>query len=167
MMSYDLIEDAIVARLLTPAQTVYEAKPIPEVEAEQTKTLNKPIVTVAYNSSEFAPGKETFAIVQEEKIHIEVIVSAMRLRGASGLHQVAADVKRRLLGFRPLDLEKMRLTKNAFTKYDQPSAVWSYSMIFVTTAVVVEEVEADSGPLLTDPSFSYNNGTPISGLPPQ
>jgi hypothetical protein len=164
---YSDIEQEIVTRLqpLTNGGGV-DVVPLPQVEAEFIRPLNAGRVTVAYKSSEFPGIRSTFEIVQDELLQFELVVQARLLRGNAGLHKIVEAVKRTLLGFMPTDCSKMYLVKNGFTSRDPEQNIWTYSMIFETKYVLVEDAEEETGPTLQGLEFIYNDEYTEPVIPP-
>jgi hypothetical protein len=155
---YSDIESQIVTRLqpLTNGGGV-DVVQLPQVQAEFERPLNAGRVTIAYKSSEFPSIRSTHEIVQDEHLQFEVIVQCRLLRGNAGLHKIVETTKRLLLGFRPTDCSKMYLVKHGFTSHDNEGAIWTYSMIFETKYVLVEDAQEETGPNLEEILFEYND----------
>jgi hypothetical protein len=158
---YSDIESQIVSRLqpMTNGGGV-DVLILPEVEDEFQRPFGAGRVTVAYKSSDFPAIKSTHEIVQDELLHFEVVVQARKLRSPNGVHAMVEAIKKLLVGFRPTDCSKMYLVKNGFTSRDPETAVWTYSMIFETKYLLVEDGQDETGPKLEILEFIYNDEFP-------
>lgn len=158
---YSQIEQEIVTWLgpLTNGGGV-DVVQLPQLQAEFDRPFMKGRITVAYKSSDFGDVASTHHIVQDEKIQVELIIQARKLRDADGLHAMTEAVKRRLVGFRPTDCSKMYIVKHGFTNHDNQSSLWQYSMIFETKYRLVEDATYNTEQVLTQTFFEYNEELP-------
>ncbi len=144
MVTYDALEDEIVARLstLTPA---VEVEALPDTPAKFNKAFSKPRVTVAYRSSEFSkevvrgfPEQfSTGAAVQDEYASVEVVIQSRTLRGAGGVHAIKASVVQRLFSFKPTHWSFLTLESYKFVDQDKEAGLFTYAATFITKTTVV------------------------------
>ncbi len=137
---------------------------LPSTQEEFARPFAAGRVTVAYKSSDFGDPKSPFEVSQEELIQVELVVQARNLRGANGLHAITDKVKKRLLGFSPTDCSKMYLTKNGFSDHNPDTGLWSYSMLFQTKYLLVEDKTFNTEAALEQVTFEYNEQNP--SVPP-
>lgn len=148
MVTYDALEDEIVARLstLTPA---VEVEALPDTPAKFNKAFSKPRVTVAYRSSEFSKEvvrgfPEQFSTgpaVQDEFASVEVVIQGRTLRGAGGVHAIKAAVVQRLFSFRPSHWSFLTLESYKFVDQDTAAGLFTYAATFVTRTTVVPNID--------------------------
>ena len=164
---YSQIEQEIVDRLAPlTAQDTLDVLALPENQADYERPFLHGRITVAYKSSDFGAIRSTNEIVQDEKIQIEVIIQARKLKGSTGLHSITEAVKRRLLGFDPTDCSKLYLVNNTFKEFNNDSALWLYSMVFECRYTLVENAEYGTEQVLEQINFEYNEEVPsIPAIP--
>lgn len=153
---YHGIETEIVNRLQQLNSVNFEVVQTPQVEAEFARPFAKSRVTVSYIKSEFEVPKSTNQISQKEVMSFQITVQARMLRDNIGVHAVTEIIRRKLVGFQPTECSKMYLIDNKFVERDETTAIWTYSMTFATTYIVVEDFEYDLEPLLQLITMEYN-----------
>lgn len=163
-MRYDELETAIVERL----QTVATALNVQIVElAENQGAYAKPFetarVTVAYNGSVFNGGRygsnvPTMSVdtsTQEEDIEFVLSIQSRKLRGnGHGVYNLMEQIRLRLLGFEPMNLDKLKLIEQKFEEYAEN--VWTYTQKYSTKRISTYMVEDSNDPTLDSVSFVEN-----------
>lgn len=153
---YSDIERELVERLQALNLANIEVVPMPEVEAEFLEPLRNGRVTIVYKSSDFGPVKSTGYVSQMEVLHFEVVLQAKSLRSTTGVHALGEIIKRKLVGYEPVDCSKIWMIKNEFARKEDKQAVWTYSMTIATSYLLVEDATYDEGPLLSEINITYN-----------
>lgn len=138
---------------------------LPQVQEEFQLPMQAGRVTVAYKSSDFGDVRSTHQISQDEKIQFEIIFEARFLRGDVGIHKMVEAVKRLLVGYQPTDCSKMYVVRNGFVERNNETALWTYSMLFETKYLLVEDFEFNEPPL-QEITFIYNIEDEHSVSPP-
>lgn len=164
-MNYSEFELDIVGRLSALQAAGVNVVPLPETESAYDAPYNRPRVTVAYTESSFDPVISTAQVTQEEKVRCAVIVESRKLRGSLGVHAVAQEIQRLLVGFRPQNCSRLYPVGNKFHQKDKD--VWSYSMTFECRNRVVEDYTEPTAPLLQTVMFNVWAGQipGVIGLP--
>lgn len=168
--TYSLLEDEYLAKLQPLTAKGWDVEVMPDNLEDFKKPFERPRITIFYKSSEFNPGTvsglpDTFSTgpaVQEEFAEIEVIVRARALRGADGVHAVGFEVRKLLYGFTPTHFERAYLKSHGFVEAISEDGLWSYSFVFVTRSLVVEdyceEFYTADGIGLNQITTNYENG---------
>lgn len=167
-MNYDQLELDVLGRLAPLQLAGVDVVLLPETEAEYKRPITRSRVTIVYKESTFpeiTQHRSMGYVIQEEVCQVEVIIWSRKLRGSHGIHVIAREVMRLLVGFEPTDCMKMYLVKNAYHMKD--GELWSYSAIFATHTQVVEDYTAPSTPLLQAVMFNLWAGQVpgVIGLP--
>lgn len=159
MTNYTTLEDTIVARI---ASENYTAAVMPDCESDLNRTPVKPSVYVSYASSTFASPDRTFLVTQMETITFEVVIRAMKRRGAGGIFSIIKEVGEKLQGYKALaGADRISLVNQNFI--DDGSNAWNYIMAFniiVPCVAIQEDPDAenadDNAYLLKQPEFVEN-----------
>lgn len=161
-MDYEALEDAIVTKLtadlVVDGNIIIEA--LPDADLENIPATNKPRLTVAYHHSIFGEGRygdslptiSTGPSIQDENIRMSVEIEARSKRGALGVYDLIFKVRQSILGYQPLNIEKLKLVEVRFVKHVNNNFI--YSVTFGTKSIAIEDVLASADPLLKKVSFN-------------
>ena len=163
-MRYDELESAIVERLQTVATALnIQIVELPENQAAYAKPFVTARVTVAYNGSVFNGGRygsnvPTMSVdtsTQEEDIEFVLSIQSRKRRGnGHGIYNVMEQLRLRLLGFEPMNLDKMKLVEQKFDEYAEN--VWTYTQKYATKRISTYQIEDGDDPTLDSVSFVEN-----------
>lgn len=131
----------------------YDIVPAPETETEFKQPFTKARVTVMLIGSKFGPIRATDLVSQDEVLTWLFIIESKTLRQVSGIYEVATNLKRKLLGFRPSWCERMIAGELTIQERDAQSALYTYNLTFTCKTLAVEEVDAVDEPLLECVAF--------------
>lgn len=167
-MNYELLQDAVVTRLTPFTSAGVTVERLPEKESEkQQVTATKARFTVIYAGSEYGSVNSTGQVSQEEKIFISVLIESTFLYGVKGVYALTSLVKLALTGFKAQGSNQFQVVKHHSTA--PPEAVklnnmWSYQVIFQTTAPHVQNFEEDISILVQ--RITLNDGNEKVEIPP-
>lgn len=163
-MRYDELETSIVERLQTVATalniTIVE---LPEKQSEYGKPVDRARVTVAYNGSVFNGGRygsqvptmSTDTSSQEEDIEFVLTIQSKKRRGdGDGIYNVMEQIRKRMLGFEPMGLDKLKLMDQKFEEYAE--GIWTYTQKFATKRISTYDIPDADDPTLDSVSFVEN-----------
>lgn len=164
ILSYDLLEDAIVNRLFPLVSTGIEVEPLPESPALSSTPFEKPRITVAYKSSDYddtvtrgLPSHLTSGqLGQNEYAEIELIIRTRLMRGPRGAHAVKKAIDFLLVGFHVPGWDKLFPKQYTIipNQQDIEDGIWTYSYTFVTKCILVEAEMEDVIVLLQQIDFN-------------
>ena len=151
-MRYEQIELDIVNRLAVLAAANVVVVPMPEVQGDYKRPVGTGMrVSVMYKSSEFEKPISTGSVVQKEIISIDVMLQASKLRGANGLYRLQEAVRRRLIGFRPSNCDRLYAVENGYT--DWRENVWTHTFTLACVSMAVEDLDTSEDVLITKIMF--------------
>lgn len=145
---YELLENEIAAQLTPLKQAGLDVTALPEVEAEYSKPVERGKVTVAFKKSEYKEPKSTGHMVQDEVVHIELIIQAPKLRGGIGVYAIKKSVDKYVLGYKPSNFSKIWST--TFDYIDYTDGIFQYSYIVSCKTLVIEKGSDIDEPLLKE-----------------
>jgi len=129
---------------------IYEA----EIEAEETNAPHPaeiPCIKVLYAGSQFEPQQSVGVVSQQETLTVLVVVEASKMyQLVLGAMYLVGTVKKMLVGYQVEGCN--RLTVKSVTFEPDPdgfAGYWTYHMTFECTALVVQYLEEDTSPLIT------------------
>jgi len=169
-MDYEALEDAIVTKLtadlVVDGNIIIEA--LPDADLENIPATNKPRLTVAYHHSIFGEGRygdslptiSTGPSIQDENIRMSVEIEARSKRGTLGVYDLIFKVRQSILGYQPLNIEKLKLVEVRFVKHVNNNFI--YSVTFGTKSIAIEDVLASTDPLLKKVSLTEEYLNPYS-----
>lgn len=154
-MRYDLLEDAIIARLNPLKQAGFEILALPERDADFERPFKLGRVTVAYKSSLFNDdgmnGRpmvfSTNEVNQKETAEIEIVFQARLLRGSTGIHNLCHVTRRLLVGWRPDSWGRLYCKEYRFLEH--ADGVWSYCLTLNAQALVVQHNDPQTEVLIS------------------
>ncbi len=122
-------------------------------EEEKEYRLNHPIgaALVGYAGAAYSPSRDTFAVIQRREISLPVILVFRQLNGPDGAVDMLDRVRALLVGFRPPDCGKLHMRSERFA--GQASRLWWYELTLTCSGLLVEAMETEDEPKLTDISF--------------
>lgn len=150
-MNYEQAEADIVTRLSPLAGLNIEVIPLPENQEQFKRPFEKGKITVAYKGSKWEKPRSTAQIAQEETLHFEIVMQSRTLRGSTGLYAIKQIVNAGLVGFQPIDCDRMYAVESGMTGVADTlqDGVWTYSAVFACTYLSVEDFEEDLSVLIT------------------
>lgn len=167
-MNYEAIENDIISRLQARIDpTVVDIELLPETESELTRPVSKNRVTVAYRYSDFPQTmqkslseiRSTSSIVQNEIVCLEVVLRSRKLRGASGLYDLIEKVRKAILGFSPLNCDKIFITKYGFTEFSD--STWMHTLEIGCVSLLVEDNDVPNDPNSTEITVTSEDGESV------
>lgn len=140
------IIDAVAGCLRTrlPALAV---EYFPERPADYRLNHPRGALLVSYLGSQFGDTVDTQYIAQPRTVKLSVTVVLRQLNGRGGAVDVLDLVRRALVGFRPPDCRKLKAVSEKFL--GESAGLWQYAVDFASEAMLVEDADGDTGPLLT------------------
>lgn len=162
MFSYEAAEDDIYNRLKVFESVNVEVEKLPENHKNFKRPYEKAKITVGYKGSKWEKTKSTQQIAQDEKLTFELALQSKVLRGPRGLYNLKRLVTVALVGFAPTDCDRMTADESGMTGVTETlvDGVWTYTMLFCTTTLTVEDFEEDLTVLLTKITNKMPYGDP-------
>lgn len=122
-------------------------------EEEKEYRLNHPVgaALVGYAGASYGPSRDTFAVIQTREITLAVILVFRQLNGPDGAVDMVDRIRSFLTGFRPPDCGKLHMKSERFA--GQASRLWWYELTLTCAGVLVEAMEEEDLPVLTDIDF--------------
>lgn len=151
-MNIEPIQQSIVDQLqaaFVASSLPFQAKNLPDNEADYTKAVQGPIAFVVYTGSTSPGVKNTNPITQERKLQFSVECFGRGLYGAAGLFAVRNTVELALIGFRPTNCQRMYLVKDDIDK--GKDTIWAHVFQFECMTMLVQDTLSD--PVIV-PSFT-------------
>lgn len=153
-----------MARLSPLSAIGFDVEVMPDRESKYNKPSQNPRISILYESSEFSPDVvrgipatlSTNDLVMTEYATLAIVFRARILRGAKGLHSVADQSRRWLMGFRPSDWGRIMPKDFSFTEFD--GGIWVYTMHVVCTGMLVQDTPdqpTDGLPLFKEGTINY------------
>lgn len=169
-MRYDTIQTAVVNRIKAKLDLVFPPIPQPpapdhlqykvisqpESQSEFPISYHTPHIIVAVTGANHKSPDTTDIVAQEETVNFAIHIRGASLYGQAatanepqivGVHALVERVRRALLGFRPVDCDKMYLL-NFEILQDLEHGVFAGVMNFSAVRWVVEEEEPANDPAL-------------------
>lgn len=148
-MSYEAIEEEIYQRLLPLEGANIEIVKLPENQKDFERPFEKSKITVGYKGSKWDKPRSTAQISQNEELMFEFSLQARRLRGSKGVYNLKDILKVALIGFQPVDCDRMYAHESGMTGVATlHEGVWTYSCILCTSSLTVEDFEEDLSVIL-------------------
>lgn len=167
IISYDLLEDDIVARIAPQLQNMgFEVTAFPDKEKDQDRPVGySPRITVAYAGSNFGDSSDTRnpfnlasgIVAQTEYCDLIISFEAQNLRTNNGLYEAARRTYQLLLGHAPKGWHSIMFKKNEFIRKEQ--GVYTFYLTATTYRFIVEAKNELGIPVNLD-------GTPTEADPP-
>lgn len=165
MINYEGLEDDIVARLSSFVGV--DAEHLPDTEKDVSKPFLKSRITVAYRASEYdrevvrgQAQQMTLGGIssQEQYASVDIFIRARKLRGENGCYDLLSKIKELLFGYKPTNFGKITIESDRFVENDEKEGVFTYVLTIITRTLVVEKVNAEDLPTLTNVTFDIENG---------
>lgn len=137
-MSINNIENSIIERLKNKFPELH-VEGFPEKPAEFRLIHPKGAVLIHYQGGNYSDQKALAVIVQDKKLEFSITIVMKHLRTHEGAYEYLEKVRDLLTGFKPENCSKMFPTKEEFIGED--NGIWQYSINFVTTTPVLENIE--------------------------
>jgi Gp37 protein len=170
-MNYELLQDAVVARLQPFTTVGVSVIRLPETEGEKTTLVpTKARFTVIYAGSEYSEVNSTGYVSQDEKVFIQILIESTFLYGNKGIYALASVLKKALTGFKAQGTSKFQVTKHH--TIGQPDAekvnnMWQYSVVFQTIAPHVEDFAEDLSLILEKITYIDSPDGDTTVVPPE
>lgn len=122
---------------------------------EQADTDNslktvKPRVEVVFTGSTFEPTYNAQNVMHREKLSMQIQIISRNLRGSKGAYDIATDVKRLIVGFKPFpNTEKLQIIKTELYRPQERGGDFVVVIETSTVGYVLEYSPADTNPLIT------------------
>jgi hypothetical protein len=166
-MNYDVVEAEIVTRLnaiKTSNSLTFIANRLPEVQSGYDKPTTAARIYVAYKESKFDGIRTTDPVVQDETPHFEVVVQARKLRGAGAMYHTLGWIRRALLGYKPQNCNRLYLVDASIVNNEDD--MFTHSMVFACKTTIVQDVDAENLPVITEITLDSQFGTSEITPPP-
>ena len=98
MTKIDCIEDEIKVWLGDIYPDKIQVIQSPENESEFESPKEKPKISVVYSHTKFEGQRSTGSVVQDEWLHVDVVIQSRTLREKLGIYDLYNEVRRRLHG---------------------------------------------------------------------
>ncbi|MDI3319987.1 Gp37 family protein [Pinibacter soli] len=124
-MNISAIQSSIVTKLSTEFEALglqFLAKDVPDSDKDYDIAVTKPVAYVVYMGSQALPSISTNVIAQVRNLQFNVEIHARTLYRENGLHVVRDIVEQILIGFKPLNSQRLFLLKDEISKTDQ--GIW-------------------------------------------
>lgn len=151
-MTYEQIEQEVVARLQDKMPTGVEVAEFAESDSQLVKPFENAHISVLYKGSRFGePGqnlRSTAQVSQLETVQLEIIVRSRFLRGQTfSCMNLLKELRKALLGFRPTDCHRMYGVRSELVipSSEEPSDIFTYICSFETSTLAVEEFDQNDG----------------------
>nr|WP_199082040.1 Gp37 family protein [Pedobacter sp. ASV19] len=146
MMDFGVIENEIVAWLVSKnLNQLITIEVIGQNDSDYELPFGKTKIIVAFSNEEPDPISNSFDIVyQSSSVMFSILLQSRTIRGNNGVYALGNFVKKHLTGYQPTDGEPF---KYAGMRFEQKvKNVFEYSLDFRTKAVVIQDVQEETGP---------------------
>lgn len=150
----EALELAVIARLTSRFPDL-AVEPYPD--DPDSYRLDHPVgaLLVRYHGSKYGPLIDTAYVVQERRLAIEVTLVMRSLHGKDGITTVLEQVRLALAGYAPPAFSKLVPLTDEFL--GENGGEWRYAIDFTAATTVVEAVEPETAPLVTQITFLGEN----------
>jgi hypothetical protein len=150
-MNYEVLESEIVTRINSwlsdnPGAQV-EVAPLADRQSDYKVAFQHARVFVCYQESDFDEPMATDIIVQEEKVHVKLMIEARQRTGVGGVFETFNRIKLAVTGYEPSHVEKLYVSKMKYE--DFRDNVWYYSFNITGKTVSIQEFTEETGPPAT------------------
>ena len=152
------IIDAVVARLKAAFPDL-AVEYFPDKPAEYRLNHPKGALLVSYLGAKYFDPIDTSAIVQPAVVKFAITATLRQLNGKDGAVAVLTRLRSALIGYKPPNCRrKVWAVGEQFL--GESAGIWQYALDVATEAIVVEDEDVDTGPLLTHitTADTYNRG---------
>lgn len=157
---YEQLEADLVAQFMTELEDltlvnnqVFDISPLPDNETEYKTQSPKPIVYVAYDSSDFSDSETLSWIVQEEKIKFSFEIHSKTRRGTKGVLSIFETIRLKILGLKLLGYDRMSLVSGSSLTGGANHWVYYAQFSTITKITDVQPSPDSTGNLLKDAEF--------------
>lgn len=163
-MNLEPIQDSIVAQLNAVfSHEGYsglrcKADKLPESDDEYQRAIKKNIAFVAITGSVSTSKNSTQPVIQERTLQVGVMIHCRSLYGPDGLLSVQAGLENALLGFRPVNCERLYHVKDERDKILEQN-VWIQAYQFECTTKLVQDIAITDTAYGNLKSVNYNPST--------
>ncbi|MGE1004211.1 Gp37 family protein (plasmid) [Ralstonia syzygii subsp. celebesensis] len=144
------IIDAVVQRLKTKLPLL-AIEYFPDKPAEYRLNHPRGALLVSYLGSQFDKTADVTYIAQPRTVKLSITVILRQLNGRGGAVDVADDVRRALIGWRPPDCRKVWAVSDKFL--GETAGLWQYAVDLATQAMLVEDADVDTEIPLTQVTY--------------
>jgi len=141
------IIDAVVERLKTAFQDL-AVEYFPDKPSEYRLNHPKGALLVSYLGAKYQEPIDTTAVVQPATIKLNVTVVLRQLNGKDGAVAMLMRLRAALIGYKPPNCRR-KVWAVGEQYLGESAGIWQYALDVSTEAVVVEDDDVDTGPLLT------------------
>ncbi|NLR73579.1 Gp37 family protein [Leeia aquatica] len=139
------IIDAVVARLKVKLPQL-AVEYFPDQPGEYRLNHSKGALLVSYPGSQFTDPVDLTCIVQPRVVKLSITVLLRQLNGRGGAIEKVDEVRRALVGWRPMDCRKTWAVSEKFL--GESAGIWQYAVDLATQTMLVEDSNMPSGPIL-------------------
>jgi hypothetical protein len=143
-MNIEIIQQSIVTQLqaaFTASSLLFTAENIPESEAGYRKAVPNPIAYVVYTGSTSPGVRSSNPVIQDRKLQFSVECLSRVLYGPNGLLKVRDYVELALIGFKPVNCDRMYLVKDDIDRADD--SIWAHVFQFECITMLVQNDLSD------------------------
>lgn len=142
-MDFGSIEEQIAGQLITVINDeTINIIPVPEDEQEILPSFGKRQIIVAFSSEDADADENTSVVIQNTHVTFAVLLQGKKLRGDTGLYELAEAVKLALTGFIPTDCRELTYDSHKFVKNEKK--VFEYLLNFKTQGTRVQNISEDT-----------------------
>lgn len=157
----DDVADSIVRRLkaLFPD---FDVDHFPDKPDDAELTKKRQALLVNFDGSTFGDQQTMAPMSCDEEVKFVVTLRVLGLRGVNGANNMLTEVRKKLYGWAPTKLQgnvevtsgagRMIPVDSGFVAVN--SGVWRFAITFKTTIPAVEDLAAETGPNLTQVTFT-------------
>jgi hypothetical protein len=151
-MNFDPIEDSIVTQLQAKFEASglpFEAKKIPDAEADYKRAVNGVIAYVLFTGSGSPGVKNTNPVTQDRKAQFAIEIFGRKRKGVDGVSAASHLMELALVGFRPVSCDRLYLVKDDYDK--DSDGFWIHIYRLECMTMLVQESLSDA---VVVPSFT-------------
>lgn len=141
-----IIIDAVVARLKERIPDL-AVEYFPDKPSEYRLNHPRGALLVSYLGAKYQEPIDTSAVVQPATIRLTVTATLRQLNGKDGAVAVLTRLRSALVGYKPPNCRR-KVWATAEQFLGETAGIWQYAMDVATEAIVVEDEDIDTGPLL-------------------
>ena len=137
-MTINQIENSIIEKLKENI-TEFHIEGFPDKPSEFSFIHPKGAILVHYQGGNYSDSKSLDTIFQLKKLEFSITLIVRHLRTHEGAYDCLDKTRSILTGFKPPNCTKMLAIKEEFIS--ENNGIWQYSINFVTTTPVLENIE--------------------------
>src|SRR5579871_5165669 len=139
-MNIEPIQNSIVDQLqgqFTASSLTFKALNLPDNEADYRRAVGNGIVFIAYSGSTTEGVNNTDPVTQYRKLQFHAECFSRTLYGDTGLFAMRDVVEKTLIGFKPLNAERLYLVKDDITRGED--TIWGHIFQFECMTMLVQD----------------------------